>query len=365
MEVCAVKDVDFHGAQLRAVQDSNNIIWVGVAYICAGIGFRKSQKDAQIQKIQHDKVLREGCLKFQAGVFDPNNETLALQLDYVPLWLCKINITDNMERFEPEIASRLREYQLRAKDVLATAFLGKKNGDRINQLENQLEAMQSRLEDIYRGMGNLTKYIMTSMAPGVTARVQPMLPAQQTSEAENHTDEIKAWRKDVYDLCRKVADKRQEFDGKTAVLSHICKEMTRVYGIVWDQEVRDWKRDHLYSARPRILQVIADNEQLRSIFQAMLEDLAQEEIHHLDDGFQLIKCLIEKSGDQSIHGVVTWRRVYKEMGNWNIRWNLYVTKYMTKYNTLRTPNKIDLIQEYPRLMDVFTEAIKRLLEKCV
>ena len=362
MEVCAVKDVDFHGAQLRAVQDSNNIIWVGVAYICAGIGFRKSQKDAQIQKIQHDKVLREGCLKFQAGVFDTNNETLALQLDYVPLWLCKINITDNMERFEPEIAARLREYQLRAKDVLAAAFLNGGGNSSINQLENQLAAMQARLEEIYTGMGNLVRYIVANQVPEVTAPVQPMLEVKQAPDPEPYVDETKAWRKDVYDLCRKVASQRPEFDGKSAVLSYIYKEMTRVYSVVWEQEMKEWKKSHSYPAKPRILQVIADNNQLRSIFQAMLEDLAQEEIRPMDEGLRLIQRLIMESGDQSIHGVATWRRVYKEMGRWNIRWNLYTTRYMSKYGTLRVPKKIELIQEYPRLMDVFTEAVKRLLE---
>lgn len=49
--------------------------------------------------------------------------TLCLKLDYVPLWLAKIAITPRMERETPELAARLEQYQLKAKDVLAAAFL--------------------------------------------------------------------------------------------------------------------------------------------------------------------------------------------------------------------------------------------------
>lgn len=97
--------------------------WAGVRWICSGIGLTRHQKDRQVANIQTDKVLSRGCLKFEAGVFGPNNSALALKLDYVPLWLAKIAITPKMERETPELAARLEQYQLRAKDVLAAAFL--------------------------------------------------------------------------------------------------------------------------------------------------------------------------------------------------------------------------------------------------
>jgi hypothetical protein len=40
-----------------------------------------------------DTVLQMGCFKFEAGVFDADNSTLAIELDYLPLWLAKISIT--------------------------------------------------------------------------------------------------------------------------------------------------------------------------------------------------------------------------------------------------------------------------------
>lgn len=119
----SVKTVDFMGDGLLAAQDKDGVIWTGVNSFCQGIGLSKSQRDTQVQNIQSDEVLKMGCLKFQAGVFDLNNETLALQLDYVPLWLAKISITPNMKENNPELVEKLIKYQLKAKDVLAQAFL--------------------------------------------------------------------------------------------------------------------------------------------------------------------------------------------------------------------------------------------------
>ena len=123
MNKLEVKKVPFMGRELMAARDNDGQIWAGVSYICNGIGLTKHQKDRQVTNIQTDKVLSRGCLKFEAGVFDRNNPTLALKLDYVPLWLAKIAITPRMERETPELAARLEQYQLKAKDVLAAAFL--------------------------------------------------------------------------------------------------------------------------------------------------------------------------------------------------------------------------------------------------
>lgn len=118
-----IKKVPFMGTELMAARDNDGQIWAGASYICNGIGLSKSQKDTQIEKIQTEKVLKRGCRKFPAGVFDPNNITVAVKLDFVPLWLAKISITPTMEAETPELAEILMEYQLKAKDVLAAAFL--------------------------------------------------------------------------------------------------------------------------------------------------------------------------------------------------------------------------------------------------
>ncbi len=138
----AVKTVDFMGDSLLAAKDNKSVIWAGIRSLCVGMGLTRGQTNGEVTKIQEDMVLSRGCMKFRAGVFDPNNETLALQLDYVPLWLAKISITPNMRETNPELVERLVKYQLKAKDVLAAAFLPKQS---FYWQQTRLAAKENRL----------------------------------------------------------------------------------------------------------------------------------------------------------------------------------------------------------------------------
>lgn len=118
-----VKRISFMGAELMAAKDDSGQIWAGVSFLCNGMGMNKNEKDRQIKNIQADTVLSRGCVKFEAGIFDPYNSTLALKLEYVPLWLAKISITPTMREDKPDLAEKLIAYQLQAKDALSAAFI--------------------------------------------------------------------------------------------------------------------------------------------------------------------------------------------------------------------------------------------------
>lgn len=121
-----VKEVDFNGDVLMAVQAQvDGKVYVGVNWVCDGIGLDKSGKDTQVKKVQSDIVLSQGCVKFGAGAFDPHNNTVAIELDFLPLWLAKISITPAMQKSHPEVVNKLVNYQLLAQKVLAQAFIEK------------------------------------------------------------------------------------------------------------------------------------------------------------------------------------------------------------------------------------------------
>lgn len=161
-----VKSVDLMGDTVIAAQDKDGNIWAGVSYFCNALGMNKKQKDWQTEKVQSDKILSRGAGKFGAGVFDPNNETIALRIDFVPLWLTKISITKQMEKDHPELADKLLNYQLKAKDILAAAFLPnhgltenpmellklhyealKVVGNRIDKTEERIEELDKKLQE--------------------------------------------------------------------------------------------------------------------------------------------------------------------------------------------------------------------------
>lgn len=126
MKELEVKRVPFMGTDLMAAKDESGTIWAGVRWMCDGIGLTKGQMQNERTRIHADAVLSQGERNLVLPSKGGNQSTLCLKLDFVPLWLAKINITPAMQAETPELAERLEAYQLKAKDVLAAAFLPKK-----------------------------------------------------------------------------------------------------------------------------------------------------------------------------------------------------------------------------------------------
>lgn len=160
-----VKKIDFIGDDLIVVKNQDNgKVYTGVGNICNGLGLTKGQKDRQVVNIQNDLVLSRGCFKFEAGVIEPNNEVLGIDLEFLPLWLAKISITPKMKEEQPWIAEKLIQYQIKAKDVLAQAFIppmskelqaifvidGKQQeiNNRVTKLENTMTIDYSQQEEL-------------------------------------------------------------------------------------------------------------------------------------------------------------------------------------------------------------------------
>lgn len=126
MNELEVKRVPFMGTDLMAAKDESGTIWAGVRWMCDGMGLSKGQRDRQITNINADSVISKGAANLRLPTAGGKQSVLCLKLDFVPLWLAKINITPAMQAETPELAERLEAYQLKAKDVLAAAFLPKK-----------------------------------------------------------------------------------------------------------------------------------------------------------------------------------------------------------------------------------------------
>ena len=156
MKNLIVKHVPFSGDDLVAVMNkNNNKIYTGVSYICNCIGLTKDQKDRQVKNVQSDLVLSRGCVKFDAGVLEPNNPVVAIDINFLPLWLAKIKITPAMQKEQPEITKKLIQYQLKAKDVLAEAFINSnpykhmsKELQAIFVLDERTQKMETKVDDL-------------------------------------------------------------------------------------------------------------------------------------------------------------------------------------------------------------------------
>lgn len=176
-----VKNVNVLGDSIMAAKDEEGNVWAGVNYFCNALGMTKGQRDKQVQKVQTDEALKRGASKLEAGVFDKNNETVVLKIEYVPLWLTKIKITEKTRKEHPELADKLLEYQLRAKDILAEAFMPKQ--PKIPQ--SPLELLELHYEAIKQVDGKVNE-IRTEFE-----KFKQEIPIFG-EECSNITDEVKA-----------------------------------------------------------------------------------------------------------------------------------------------------------------------------
>jgi phage antirepressor YoqD-like protein len=155
-----VKEVEFMGDTLLGAKIDSKI-YVGITWICQGLGFDKNQTDTQIKKIQNDLVLSKGASKIPLNIANAGNPNiLCLDITYLPLWLAKINANI----VKPEIKGKLVEYQLRAKDVLAEAFVTQYNP----QVNHSIPQIPQTFQEALRLLADSMDTVATN-APKVKA----------------------------------------------------------------------------------------------------------------------------------------------------------------------------------------------------
>ena len=249
-----VKNVEFNGAMLRAAQ-VENIVYVGVRWVCQGLGLNDGKIKTERKRIQEDVVLSKGKKFLPLGTDNANSDVLCLMLDYLPLWLAKINITPTMKKENPELVDKLIEYQLKVKDVLAEAFLPKRKEEIIpavrnnmiqipipevpdyreefTLLQNKLQDLEKQNKELYDGMSNMTKLLLDMSLQKETKVSEIKMPVKEISEEDS-------WKRIVYGKAENIVC-NSSFRKTPSVLKHIYDYMRQNYGICWEQEARDYK----------------------------------------------------------------------------------------------------------------------------
>lgn len=379
MHGLAVKDVEFNGAVLRAAQ-VEDIVWVGVKWICDGLGLSEDRGKYERKKIQKDLVLSKGVNFYPLGTDNANSDVLCLMLEYLPLWLAKISITPTMKKENPELADRLVEYQLKAKDVLAEAFLSKKKEEIVPAVRNNMiqvpipevpnyaeefEILYAKLDDLeeqnqklYNGMSNMAKLLLDMSSRKETQLPENKIPVKEISEEDS-------WKQIVHGKAENIVC-NSSFRKTASVLKHIYDYMRQNYGICWEQEAKDYKERNNLSYSPKTIEVVYQNEDLRSIFIAVLTDMeyktkeAKEKKDEIDWSDRQILPLVKKYDDHSNGFMVTYRKVYVRMEeNSRISWKNLTTRYINECGG--KPTKKDLINTRKSLQKKFTKAIEELM----
>lgn len=322
-----VRDVDFNGAELRAAQEiETGKVYVGVRWVCQGMGFNENRMKYERKKIQEDLVLSKGVKFYPLANDKANSNILCLELDFLPLWLAKISITPTMKAGRPDFVDKLIDYQLHAKDVLAAAFLNKESEtqpglkakgnvlqvqlpeinvpDYSDEIKIMIDKMQRLIDDnillnnkidqLYTNMGKFSQLMLQDKVNNsVTTAIETKEKAVAKSR-RNQKDECKEWKNAQYAIAEELV-KAGKFKDRTAVLVHIYKKMNTVYGVVWEQESKDYREKYSITGRVPFIDIAYDQPAYRSIFEATLLDLYDKyKDLCIDRTTAIIQPLIEK-----------------------------------------------------------------------
>lgn len=380
-----VKDVEFHGDMLRAAQDPDGKVWVGVRWVCQGIGFGEDKIDNERKKIQKDIVLSKGVKFYSLGEDRAKSNVLFINLDYVPLWLAKIAITPTMQRENPVLVNKLIDYQLKAKDVLAAAFLGdKKTTEEIvpvykpqgNMIQlqfpdiqmpaipdysNRLDEINNKIDKLYVEMGKFATAIMnTNTNPVKLNNAIPVKKEDKKKALSPIEQEYYDWKKRTNEFVDKLSES-SKFTDRNSVLKYLYDYINKTYGIVWDQEKREYRRRHSNISKVSTFDVIYEDEQLRSIFDCALADMAEKYKNTCKIDL-IMQPLIKKINDESANYTISYRKVYAMLRKTdpNINWANLKKRYVSKHGSAGYSRK-KVVDSNPELRAKFEKAVNLVL----
>lgn len=345
-----VRNVVFNGTLLRAAKDDNGDIWAGVRWICDGIGMNKNMRDRQIKNIQADIVLSKGAAYLTLPTNGGKQSVLCLQLNYVPLWLAKISITPTMQRESPELVDRLIEYQLKAKDVLANAFLSRHkshdNGKEIMALRNDME---KRFQELNDSMGRAFQILMNSRING----------------SVDNLAEFHRWEHKIDDAASIISQRNYHFHNKKSVMIAALKKMRDVYGYVHAQAEKEWLNGMEDVDKPSTLYLIYQDPVYRDILSSILGSMMEssskrEDSRQLDD---VIEPLVIALNECSPHHCSLYRKIFLKMEeDGMVCWKNRITRYQKEHQTTAVPNKKTIIAENRILFRKFQQIVNEMLD---
>ena len=389
-----VRDVDFNGAELRAAQEiETGKVYVGVRWVCQGMGFNNGKVKTERKKIQEDLVLNQGKKFLPLGSGNSDTEVLCLDLDFIPLWLAKIAITPTMQRENPNLVNKLIDYQLHAKDVLAAAFLNKEPEtqlgpkakgnilqvqlpeinvpdysdeikimtDKMQRLIDDNILLNNKIDQLYTNMGKFSQLMLQDKINNSVSTAIETKEKAVAKSRRSQKDECKEWKNAQYAIAEELV-KAGKFKDRTAVLVHIYKKMNAVYGVVWEQESKDYRKKYNLTGKVPLIDIVYDSSTYRSIFEMTLLDLYDKyKDLCIDRTTAIIQPLIEKYNDRSRAGMKTYRAVYKRMSEMYpvINWETIKSRYVSKHGTPST--KRELIENNGELLKKFQNAVEYLL----
>lgn len=279
-------------------------------------------------------------------------------------------------------------------DSLESA-LRMQSSEQFSQSESRMEALERRMDDFTLNMTNLSRFIVDKMEKFDMRQKPELVAPVVTVDQPFYSDDRKSWKRKVYKLMDDILLHDHKFSERADIYKYLYKLMRNEDGAVWEQYIKEYKAKYDMDAKPATIDVCYEDKTLRSIFMAKLENLAfncgaidnsyiidaplclvgdvmPEEVKHLSldrkeivPASEIIRPLIELRQDVSVHGVISYKKVYQYMTDrYGVSWKHNETRYITK-NGRKPSGRIAVVMDNPRLYRKFKNAVNDLINLTV
>lgn len=137
------------------------------------------------------------------------------------------------------------------------------------EIDRKLEEIKEEIEDIWRIINDIKSTI-----PKDSKKVNSSNSLKKGNKIIVVDDRTK-WKRVIYGQINVLINKNGIFKKRSEVLHYLYDYMRKNYGIVWEQDIREYKERFGIDYRPKTIDVLYDNATYRSIFEAVLVDMIE------------------------------------------------------------------------------------------
>lgn len=136
-----------------------------------------------------------------------------------------------------------------------------------DNIEHKLEVLQKDMEEINSFLNEMKTDLLSIY--GKSSSKKTIRSKKKVIVVD---DRIK-WRREINGQIRILISGGSSFRKRSEVLHYIYNYMRKNYGIVWEQDIREYKERFEIDYKPKTIDVVYDNMTYRSIFEAVLFDI--------------------------------------------------------------------------------------------
>lgn len=138
---------------------------------------------------------------------------------------------------------------------------------KFDNIENKLEELQKDMEEIQSLLAEIKSDLLKKYGKVYLKK------SSRRKRKPDILDITTKWKREIYGQIKLLLNMNDNFRKRSEVLHYIYNYMRKTYGIVWEQDIKEYKQKYKLDYKPKTIDIVYDNETYKSIFESILFDL--------------------------------------------------------------------------------------------